>query len=135
MCEGTRHQKRHRRRSRDANWPPAHILTCTLIYTRTSQPTAPLTPICSSPSPCSCLINEVQKPGDYVSEHELFTMLEGRGGTPCTRYYYLRWYSELTKALGGPLGAPAGRPAPAVNMTVMRERPREKVPVSFTSRR
>ena len=60
--------------------------------------------------------------------------MEGVGGTPCARFYYLRWYAELTKALGGPLHAPAGRPAPAVNLTTLLTRPTERVPVNFTMR-
>ena len=81
----------------------------------------------------SCVINGLSKPGDYNDEEALFAALEAPlGGTPCARYYYLRWYSELTKALGGPLGASAGRPAPAINMTVMRERPSDKFTTTWT---
>ena len=72
----------------------------------------------------SCLINGLHKPGAYASEDALYTALEApAGGTPCARYYYLLWYAELTKALGGPLAAPAGRPPPLVNMTTLMTRP------------
>lgn len=84
----------------------------------------------------SCIINKMEKPGTYKSESELYAALNGTGGTPCARYYYLRWYAELKKALGGPLHS-GGGPAPSINetqMTVLLKRPSHNFHVIYTSR-
>lgn len=70
----------------------------------------------------SCLINNVEKPGEYASEHHLFSSMIKENWTDCSKYYYLSYYDQLTAALGGPLLPAYDGPRPTVNMTVLNKR-------------